>query len=202
MDEPLICREPWTGSVGDSAAEVSSSLSPAASRSPRGVVPQPSKATTLANDTGTIDGTYDGNRVGRQLSLLSGEVVDEIGAGAVVLAHVEVVNGLFEQPGGAYVSIDGGGGGVSEPEERLSIDLADHAAADLDPGIGPDHLQVQHEPVGLDRVHHVAQDVHDVLRLYSSERPGEDDEVERMGLDLDLLAGGNSIGDPVAECGR
>jgi hypothetical protein len=30
-------------------------------------------------------------------------------------------------------------------------------------------LQVEYEPAGLDRLDHVAQDVHDVLRVYSSE---------------------------------
>jgi hypothetical protein len=42
--------------------------------------------------------------------------------------------------------------------------------------------------------------VHDVLRLYSSERPGEDDEVEGVRFDLDLLPGGDLKGDAVGEC--
>jgi hypothetical protein len=40
---------------------------------------------------------------------------------------------------------------------------------DLDGRVGADHLQVEYEPAGLDRLDHVAQDVHDVLRVYSSE---------------------------------
>ena len=96
----------------------------------------------------------------------------------------------------------GSRGGIGQPEERSAVDLAEGSAVELDPGVRPDHLQVEHHSAGPDRFDHVAQDVHDVLRLYSSERPGEDNEVEGVRLHLDLLAGGNSVGNSLGELGR
>jgi hypothetical protein len=58
---------------------------------------------------------------------------------------------------------------VGLAEERLAVDLADDPSVGLDNWIRPDHLQVESEPTRLDRVHHVAQDVHDVLRVDASE---------------------------------
>ena len=48
-------------------------------------------------------------------------------------------------------------------------DAIQYMSLGLDDRVGPDHLQVEDEPAGLDRVDCVAQDVHDVLRVYSSE---------------------------------
>ncbi|MGZ4401500.1 MAG: hypothetical protein ACXVRI_01420, partial [Gaiellaceae bacterium] len=84
-------------------------------------------------------------------------------------------------------------GGVGLREQRLAPDLADPLLAGLDDRVRPDHLQVEDEPTGIHRVDHVAQDVHDVLRFDSSERPGEEREVERTPLDLDLRTGCNAI---------
>jgi len=78
-----------------------------------------------------------------------------------VLAHVVVVDRLVDQLPGA---------------------IADGLPVDLDRWVGPHHLQVEYVPAGPDRLDHAAQDVHDVLRVYSSERPGEDDRVERVRL--------------------
>ena len=60
-------------------------------------------------------------------------------------------------------------GGVGHAEERFAVDLADDLPVDLDGRVRPDHLQVEDDPAGLDRVDHVAQDVHDVLRVDASE---------------------------------
>jgi len=43
--------------------------------------------------------------------------------------------------------------------------------------------------------------VHDVLRLYSSKRPGKNDEIERLGFDLDLLPRRDAVGDALSELG-
>lgn len=48
----------------------------------------------------------------------------------------------------------------------------------------------------------MTQDVHDVLRFHSSERPGKDDQVERRRLDLDLVAGGDPVGNTLSKLGR
>jgi hypothetical protein len=61
------------------------------------------------------------------------------------------------------------GCGVGLAEERLAVELADDPSVGLDNRIRPDHLQVESEPTRLDRVQHVAQDVHDVLRVDASE---------------------------------
>jgi hypothetical protein len=44
--------------------------------------------------------------------------------------------------------------------------------------------------------------VHDVLGLDSSERPGEQSEIERTWFDLDLFARGDLIGDALPELSR
>ena len=105
----------------------------------------------------------------RQPPFLVGEVGDEFRTVGVVLAHVVVVDCLFEQPSGADERVDGGGRGVGGAEERLAVDFADEAFADLGGRVRPYHLQVENVPVRLDCSDHIAQDVHDVLRVDSSE---------------------------------
>src|SRR5438105_6343528 len=107
-----------------------------------------------------------------------------------MLTHLVVVDRLLEQLSLSDEGVNRGGRGVGGPEERLALDLADELAVDLDDRVGPDHLQVEHEAAGLDCLDHLTQDVHDVLRIDSSERPGENDEIERVWLELDLGAGG------------
>jgi hypothetical protein len=116
-----------------------------------------------------------------------------------VLENVMVVDSLLDQLTGGYGCVDGCRGRVRLREEWLSVKLADESPADLDARVRSDHLEVEDEPTCLHRVDHMAQDVHDVLRLYSSQRPREDYEVERVGLDLDRLAGRDTIGDPFGE---
>ena len=87
-------------------------------------------------------------------------------------------------------------------EKWLAVDCAEHLAVYFNVRIGPDHLQVEHDAAELHCFDHVAQDVHDVLRLYSSKRPGKDDEIERLGFDLDLFPGSDLIGDALSELVR
>jgi len=110
-----------------------------------------------------------------------------------------VVDGFLDELTGGYGGIDGCRGGVRFREEWLSVKLTNESLADLDARVRPDHLEVEDEPARLHCVDHMAQDVHDVLRLYSSQGPREDHEVERVRLDLDRVAGRNTIGDPFGE---
>ncbi len=110
-----------------------------------------------------------------------------------------VVDSLLDQLTGGYGGVDGCRGRVRFRKEWLPVKLADESPADLDARVRSDHLEVEDEPVCLCCVDHMAQDVHDVLRLYSSQRPREDHEVERVRLDLDRVAGRNAIGDPFGE---
>jgi len=102
-------------------------------------------------------------------SLLSSEVVDEFCPVGVVLAHVVVVNSLLEQLAVMDERVDRGGCGVRASEERLAVNLTDESSVVFDDGVRANHLQVENDPAGLDRVDHLAQDVHDVLRFHSSE---------------------------------
>src|SRR5207244_12003165 len=83
-----------------------------------------------------------------------------------------------------------------------SPSIAQDLAVYVNVRIGPDHLQVEHDAAELHCFDHVAQDVHDVLRLYSSKLPGKDDEIERLRFDLHLLPGSDLIGDAVSELVR
>ncbi|HEU4612428.1 MAG TPA: hypothetical protein VFS15_10140 [Kofleriaceae bacterium] len=80
-----------------------------------------------------------------------------------------VVDREFDQCAVADERVDGRGRSVGRDEEGLAVDLADDSAVDLDDGIRSDDLQVEDVPAGLDCCDHLTQDVHDVLRLDSSE---------------------------------
>jgi hypothetical protein len=129
-------------------------------------------------------------------------VVDELGAVGEVRADVVVVDRLLDEHPALDAVVHRSGCGIGAGEQRLAVDLAQHLALGLDDRVRPDHLQVEHEPTGLDGFDQVAQDVHDVLGLHSSERPREERQVERAGLDLDRLSGGDSIGDARGEIVR
>ena len=55
--------------------------------------------------------------------------------------------------------------------ERTAVDRAHDRPLDLNDGLRPDHLQIEHDAPRADSVDHLAQDVHDVLRVDASERP-------------------------------
>ena len=105
----------------------------------------------------------------RQLSLLADKVVDELGSIGVVLADVMVVDGLLGKPSAGDEGVDCGGRRVGRPEKGLAVDLANDPPVDLDNGIRANHLQVEDQPTRPYCLDHVAQDVHDVLGLDSSE---------------------------------
>jgi hypothetical protein len=123
-------------------------------------------------------------------------VVDKVRPVCVVLENVMVVDSLLDQLTGANGGVDGGHGSVRLREEWLTVKLADELPIDLDARVRPDHLEIEDDTACLDCVDHMAQDVHDILRLYSSQRPREDHEVERVRLDLDRVACSDTIGDP------
>jgi hypothetical protein len=100
---------------------------------------------------------------------LAGEGVDEFDPVCVVLAYVVVIDCLLEQPPGVDEVVDGFRCSISHLEEWIAVDLADASRIDLHGRVRPDHLQVEHQPAGLDRFDHVAQDVHDVLGIDASE---------------------------------
>ena len=101
--------------------------------------------------------------------MLAGEVVDEFSPVGVVLADVVVVDRLLNQLVASHEPVDSSGCGVGAAEERFAVDLADDLPLALDGRVGADHLQIEYKSAGLDRIDHVAQDVHDVLRFHSSE---------------------------------
>jgi hypothetical protein len=157
------------------------------------------EATVLTSATRPVDVPQFGRRRSERLPFAALPVVDKVRAVCVVLENVMVVDGLFDELTGGYGGVDGCRGRVRLYEKWLSVKLADESLADLDARVRSDHLKVEDEPACPHRVDHVAQDVHDVLRLYSSQGPREDYEVERVRLDLDRVAGRNTIGNPLGE---
>jgi len=103
-----------------------------------------------------------------------------------VLSHVVIVARFLDEQAGCDHRIDFGGGGLSRGEELTALHLAEILAGDLDDRVRTDHLKIEHEAAGGQSVSEAAQDVHDVLGLHSSERPGEDDDVVLRSRDLDL----------------
>lgn len=60
------------------------------------------------------------------------EVVDQIGASWVVLAHVVVIDGFLDQQAARDGRVDRAGGRVGELEQRLAVDLGQQLAPCLD----------------------------------------------------------------------
>jgi hypothetical protein len=130
---------------------------------------QPAQATTLAHRAGTVDLEEDRYGVVGEPPLLAREVLDELPSRGVALENVVVVHRLLEETTRRDQGLNGRDGRVCLPEERLTVDLEDDPAVDLDARIRADHLQVQDKATELDRFEHATQDVHDVLRIDSSE---------------------------------
>ena len=110
-----------------------------------------------------------------------------------------VVDRLFDESPVSYERVDGCDGGVSRAEERFAVDLAHDPGVRLDDWVRPNHLQIEDVPTWPDRLHSVAQDVHDVLRIDASERPGEDGEVEGVRLDFERLPRGDAEGHAIGQ---
>jgi hypothetical protein len=128
--------------------------------------------------------------------------VDNGGAARIMLPHVVVVDRLLTEVPTLDACVDSRGCCVGVAKERLAVDLAERDSAGFDDWVRPYHLQVEDESAWPDRLDHMTQDVHDVLALNSSERPGEEREVERATIDLDRAAGGDAIVNPIGEIGR
>ena len=62
-----------------------------------------------------------------------------------------------------------------------------------------DRMQVEHRPAGDEKLMHVAQGVHDALTFDSSQRPGEEGEVEASPRDVDLSRADGGEGDAIRE---
>jgi len=148
---------------------------------------KPSQSAALAHQARLGEDEQRGQDALRELSFLAGESINEIRAVGVVLPHIVVVDCLLDQLSGPDERVDCRGRGIGHPEERFAVDFADDLPADFDRRVRPDHLKVEHVSSRTDSPNHVAQDVHDVLRVDASERPGEDDEIERVRFELDLL---------------
>ncbi len=80
-----------------------------------------------------------------------------------------IVDRLFGQSSAINLGVDRCQGGVRLYEQCRTVDLADQFPVNFDAGIWPDHLQVESDAAGPHRSDHVAEDVHDVLGIYSSE---------------------------------
>lgn len=164
---------------------------------------QPAQAAAVAAHARLGDREQLRDRVLRQGdALLVAEVRDQLGAVGEVGACVVLVHGFLGEPAPPDLCVDRSGRRVRLREQRLGLESADESAVDLDPGLGPGHLQVEDHATRAHRLDHLAQDVHDVLRLDSSERPGEQGEIEGARLDLELLPGRDLVADPLGELGR
>jgi hypothetical protein len=104
---------------------------------------QTAEAAALADDAGVSDCAYGRDSVGRKLPLLPGEVVYEVGAGAVVLADIVVVDGFLTETAVIDRCVDCRCRGIGEAEEWLPVDLAHKLAIDFYARVGTDHLQVE-----------------------------------------------------------
>ena len=105
----------------------------------------------------------------------------------IVLEHVVVIDCLVDEMARFDPCIDRPCRSVCPLKHRLAVYPGDDEPVSLNRWIRPDHLQIKDQPSGLDRFDRTTQDVHDVLRRHTSERPGEDNEIERTRLDLVLL---------------
>jgi len=152
--------------------------------------PEPSNETVvpdLARSGDRANSAAEGGRHARVLPLR--HVLDQIGSSWVADEDGEPFLVLVDEDAFHGQRVEPAGGCKSAREERASVELAEELAADLDP-FGRGHREQVHEgPAGDERCHQPAQDVHDALRLHSSERPGEEDEIDALLLDLDLQYG-------------
>src|ERR687892_896147 len=163
---------------------------------------QSSQAAALTDDTGALESLEYRDGLGWKLPGLRCQVLYELRAGGVVLQHVVVVDRLFDEQARGHHRVDSGGRRVSSREERAAVDLTARRAPDFDDWIGWDHRQVKNHSRRDERLSEPTQDVHDVLGRHSSERPGEDDDVELRARDVNLAGGATAKRHPLGELGR
>lgn len=75
--------------------------------------------------------------------------------------------------------------------EITRVDEGGPALAGANGEVDPERMNVECKAAGTERSMHLAQDVHDVLGLYSSERPRKEREVELALRQVDLGGVGN-----------
>lgn len=63
-----------------------------------------------------------------------------------MLAHVVVIRGLLDELAGGDARLDRRDGCVRPGEQRRAVDARDDSSAELDVGVGADHLQVENVP--------------------------------------------------------
>jgi hypothetical protein len=130
---------------------------------------EPAKSAALANCARPGECEQVGHGPAGQRACLVGEIVDEFGPVLVVISDVVVICCFLDQSTGKDEIVNGRGCGVGFLEQRVAVDLAEHLTLDLDDRVRADYLEVENDSTGFDRFDHVAQDVHDVLQVDSSE---------------------------------
>ncbi len=121
---------------------------------PRLLDPEATEPTPLPDDASVGDGEQVRDRVGRNLPLLRGEVLNQLRPTGVVIQDVVIVDELLDEQLLADQQVDGRTRTVGPAEEPLAVDLAHDAAVDLDHRLRPDHLQVEDDPAGDERLSH------------------------------------------------
>ena len=165
------------------------------------MTPKSAEAAALPHQARAREDPQEWHRFGREPAFLGFPVFDELCAGGIVLGHVVVVGRfLLEQPL-CDEQVDRCARGVGRVEQRGAVRYAEEASVQFDARMGPYHLQVERDPLGDERFSRAAQDVHDVLGLDSSERPGEHDDVVGRPGNLHFRRRPDLVGDAVAERG-
>jgi hypothetical protein len=137
----------------------------------------------------------------REPPFLGFPVLDELRARGVVLGHVVVVGRFLLEQSLRDEQVDRCARGVRRLEQRRPVCFAEEATVYFDAWMGSYDLQVERDPVGNERFSGAAQDVHDVLGLDSSERPGEDDDVVGRARNVELGRRPGCVCDTIGELG-
>lgn len=151
--------------------------------------PEAPEAAALASATRPGDVSQFGRRLSERLALAALPVVDKVRAVCVVLEKVMVVDSLLDEPTGGYGGVDTAAAASAFAKSGSPSSSQTNRPSTSTRGFGLITWRSRTSPC-LDCVDQMAQDVHDVLRLHSSQRPREDHEVERVRL--------NSIASPAA----
>jgi hypothetical protein len=126
--------------------------------------------------------------------------LDELTGIVVVLEHVELDLGLryIETSGDCLLEAGLRVRKIFVGVLRISED-ADVSTMRVLSVLLRDGMQVEHRPAGDQKLMDVAQGVHDALTFDSSQRPGEEREVEAPPRDVDLSRADGGEGDAIRE---
>ena len=106
-------------------------------------------------------------------------MLDRLGSGREVRQHLVLEPRLVDEHALLDQEVDRPLDDHDALHERRLIELPEHAAADLHPVGDRETGQVEQETARLTKTMHVTQDADRGLGwVYSSERPGEEDEIE------------------------